>query len=69
MAVRGFPQWFSPETAGRARRLLHPAEDQDVQSRARYDPRALLDGLRPTVVFDEIQNVPELFPYIRSRTD
>ncbi len=44
-------------------------EDPDIQSRARSDPRALIDELRPPVLFDEIQNVPELFGYIRTRID
>lgn len=44
-------------------------EDPDLRARARSDPRGLLDSLRPPVVFDEIQNVPELFAYIRSRID
>lgn len=44
-------------------------EDPDIQSRARSDPRGLLDSLKPPVVFDEIQNVPELFSYVRTRID
>jgi predicted AAA+ superfamily ATPase len=44
-------------------------EDPDIQTRARSDPRALLDGIRLPAVFDEIQNVPELFAYIRTRID
>ena len=44
-------------------------EDPDIQARARSDPRGLLDELRLPVVFDEIQNVPELFGYIRARID
>src|ERR1700709_2312153 len=44
-------------------------EDPDVQDRARSDPRGLLDELTPPVVFDEIQNVPELLPYVRTRID
>ncbi|MCC6419702.1 MAG: ATP-binding protein [Gemmataceae bacterium] len=44
-------------------------EDPDVQSRARSDPRALLEELRLPAVLDEIQNVPELFPYVRSLID
>jgi uncharacterized protein len=44
-------------------------EDPDVQARARSDPRALLDELSLPVLFDEIQNVPELFDYIRTRID
>jgi predicted AAA+ superfamily ATPase len=44
-------------------------EDPDIQSRARSDPRDLLDSLHPPVIFDEIQNVPELFTYVRSLID
>jgi hypothetical protein len=44
-------------------------EDPDVQSRARSDPRALLDELPPPALFDEIQNVPELLAYVRTRID
>jgi predicted AAA+ superfamily ATPase len=44
-------------------------EDPDLQSRARSDPQGLLDGLTPPVLFDEIQNVPELFAYVRTRID
>ncbi len=41
-------------------------EDPDIQGRVRNDPRAFLDGLRPPVVFDEIQNPPELLEYLGS---
>jgi len=44
-------------------------EDPDIQARARSDPRGLLDELRLPALFDEIQNVPELFAYIRTRID
>jgi uncharacterized protein len=44
-------------------------EDPDVQARARSDPRGLLDEIRLPALFDEIQNVPELFSYIRTRID
>jgi len=44
-------------------------EDPDVQERARSDPRALIEELRRPVVFDEIQNVPELFAYVRTLID
>src|SRR5947209_1292529 len=44
-------------------------EDPDVQLRARSDPRGLLDDLSPPVLFDEIQNVPDLLNYVRSRID
>src|SRR5450755_1574663 len=44
-------------------------EDPDVQARVRSDPRAFLEGLRPPVVFDEIQNTPELLDYVRTLID
>lgn len=44
-------------------------EDPDIQGRVRSDPRAFLDELRPPVVFDEIQNAPELLDYVRTLID
>lgn len=44
-------------------------EAPDVRARASSDPRGLLDALRPPVLFDEIQNAPDLFAYIRERID
>lgn len=44
-------------------------EDPDVLARVQADPRAFLDALAPPVILDEIQNIPALFPYIRSRID
>lgn len=40
-----------------------------MQARARSDPRTLIEELKLPALFDEIQNVPELFAYIRSRID
>lgn len=40
-----------------------------MQARARADPRALREELRPPVLFDEIQNAPELLAYVRTRID
>jgi hypothetical protein len=78
-ACRGFPAVVvtGPRRAGKTTLLrgLFPRatdvllEDPDVQARARSDPRALLDELRLPALFDEIQNVPELLPYIRTRID
>jgi hypothetical protein len=44
-------------------------EDPDIQSRTRSDPRGLLDEFKLPVLFDEIQNVPQLFDYVRTRID
>jgi len=44
-------------------------EDPDMQGRIRSDPRSFLEELRPPVVFDEIQNAPELLSYVRTRVD
>lgn len=44
-------------------------EDPDVVARVRADPRAFLDTLTLPVILDEMQNVPELFAYVRTRID
>lgn len=44
-------------------------EDPDQVARFRADPRSFLDELKPPVILDEIQNVPELLNYLRARID
>ncbi len=44
-------------------------EDPDVLAQVRSDPRGFLDDLRMPAILDEIQNAPELLPYVRSRID
>jgi predicted AAA+ superfamily ATPase len=44
-------------------------EDPDIQERVRSDPRAFLEEIQPPVVFDEIQNTPELLGYVRTLID
>src|SRR5580700_4701917 len=78
-AARHYPALVitGPRRAGKTYLLRHAfpearyvlLEDPDVRARARSDPRAFLDGFQPPVLFDEIQNVPELFDYVRARID
>lgn len=49
-----------------AYRLL---EDPDELARIRSDPRGWLEDLATPAIVDEIQNAPELIPYIRARID
>lgn len=44
-------------------------EDPDTRIRAREDPRGFLEEHTPPVVLDEIQHVPELLPYVKTRID
>lgn len=44
-------------------------EDPDTRIRAKEDPVGFLDGNPPPIIFDEIQYVPELLSYIKSRID
>ena len=38
-------------------------------SRLRADPHGFLDGVTTPAIFDEVQNVPEVFAHVRSRID
>lgn len=44
-------------------------EDPDIQARSRSDPRGFLDELKPLVLFDGIQHVPDLLAYVRTKID
>ena len=41
-------------------------EDPDIQDRIRRDPRAFIESLKPPVIFNEIQNTPQLLDYVRT---
>jgi uncharacterized protein len=78
-ACKGFPALIltGPRRAGKTwllTRLFPKAdyrllEDPEIVGRVRADPQGFLDELKRPVILDEIQNVPELFSYIRARID
>jgi len=78
-AARSFPAVVltGPRRAGKTVLLRHlfPKasyylfEDPDVVARFRHDPQGLLDDARLPAILDEIQNVPEVFNFVRARID
>ena len=78
-AVKGFPAVVltGPRRAGKTlllRRLFPKAsyfllEDPDVVARLRADPQGFLDAVKTPAILDEVQNVPEVFAFVRSRID
>lgn len=78
-AARNFPAVVltGPRRAGKTFLLRHRFpkasyylfEDPDVVGRFRHDPQGFLDGVRLPVILDEIQNVPEVFNFVRARID
>jgi hypothetical protein len=78
-AARSFPAVVltGPRRAGKTwllKRLFPRAsyfllEDPDIVARLRSDPRGFLDGVETPAILDEVQNVPEVFAYVRTRLD
>ena len=78
-AVKGFPAVVltGPRRAGKTwllRRLFPNAdyfllEDPDLVARLRADPQGFLDAVKTPVIRDEVQHVPEVFAFVRSRID
>ena len=44
-------------------------EAPDVRIAAVQDPRGFLEQYSPPVIMDEVQHVPDLFPYIKEKID
>jgi uncharacterized protein len=44
-------------------------EDPDLIARFRADPRGFLDDCKTPAILDEVQNVPEILNYVRTRID
>lgn len=78
-ASRAFPALLvtGPRRAGKTTLLtkLFPKasyyllEDPDLIARVKADPRSFVEEIKPPCILDEIQNVPELFNYLRTRMD
>lgn len=78
-AAKHFPAVIltGPRRAGKTsllKRLFPKAgyfllEDPDIVSRLRADPKGFLDTIAGPAILDEVQNVPEVFAYLRSRID
>jgi uncharacterized protein len=78
-AAKGFPATVltGPRRAGKTWLLRHlfPAadyfllEDPDVVARLRADPHGFLDAVNTPAILDEVQNVPEVLAFVRTRID
>ena len=78
-AARSFPTVVltGPRRSGKTfllRHLLPKAsyylfEDPDVVARFRHDPQGFLDEVNTPAILDEIQHAPEVFDFVRARSD
>jgi predicted AAA+ superfamily ATPase len=78
-AMKGFPAVVltGPRRAGKTWLLRHLfpkasyflLEDPDIVARLRADPHGFLDAVKTPAILDEVQHVPEVFAYVRSRID
>jgi predicted AAA+ superfamily ATPase len=74
-AAKSFPAVVltGPRRAGKTWSLRHLLPDADyylledptVAARLRSDPQGFLDGVRPPVILDEVQDAPEVFALVR----
>lgn len=78
-AARTFPALVltGPRRAGKTSLLTHLfpkasyylLEDPNLVARLRADPHGFLGEVRTPAILDEVQNVPEVFAYVRARID
>jgi uncharacterized protein len=78
-ALREFPVVLitGPRQAGKTTLLKHllkqytyiNLDGHDIRNLIQQDPRGFLEAHPNPLIFDEIQNVPDLFPYIKDMVD
>lgn len=78
-AARAFPSVVltGPRRSGKTSLLTHlfpgatsfVMDDPSIVARLRADPQGFLDAVRTPAILDEVQNVPEVFAWVRARID